>query len=159
MGKMPKAAAVGDDWLNRHGFPQGYHFVPEDHELLRLLDDMIAGRALPYPLPSIFHGVRIRNYHPAELHELYKAHKEAGSIYFYNQREFSGSARVRPGRTAKDGWWKASGGGLPLMRRGLVVGYKLTLVFYEKKPGDKPDDKTDWIIKEYTIVGPNMKVI
>lgn len=91
--------------------------------------------------------------------ELYKAHKEAGSIYFFNQREFSGSARVRPGRTAKDGWWKASGGGMPLKRRGLVVGYKLTLVFYEKKPGDKADDKTDWIIKEYTIVGPNKKVI
>ncbi|KAF7096941.1 hypothetical protein CFC21_098821 [Triticum aestivum] len=156
-GKMPKAAAVGDDWLNRHGFPHGYHFVPDDAELLRLLEDMIAGRALPHPLPSIFHGVRIRNYHPAELHELYKAHKEAGSIYFYNQREFSGSARVRPGRTAKDGWWKASGGGLPLVRRGLVVGYKLTLVFYEKRPGDKPDQKTDWIIKEYTIAGPNRK--
>uniref|UniRef100_A0A453SFA4 NAC domain-containing protein n=1 Tax=Aegilops tauschii subsp. strangulata TaxID=200361 RepID=A0A453SFA4_AEGTS len=104
------------------------------------------------------HGVRIRNYHPAELHELYKAHKEAGSIYFFNEREFSGSARVRPGRTAKDGWWKASGGGLPLVRRGLVVGYKLTLVFYEKRPGDKPDVKTDWIVKEYTIVGPNKKV-
>ncbi|KAI4971466.1 hypothetical protein ZWY2020_002380 [Hordeum vulgare] len=158
MGKnMQKAAAVGDDWLNRHGFPQGYHFVPDDAELLRLLEDMIAGRALPHPLPTIFQGARIRDYHPAELHDLYKAHKEAGSIYFFNRREFTGSATVRPGRTAKDGWWKASGGGKPFKRGVLVVGYKLTLVFYKRRPGHK-DYKTDWAIKEYTIVGPNKKV-
>ncbi|XBI39609.1 hypothetical protein VPH35_124349 [Triticum aestivum] len=155
MGKMQKAvavAAVDDLWWNRHGFPQGYHFVPDDPELLRLLEDKIAGRALPHPLPTIFHDVRLRDYHPAELYEEYRAWQEAGSIYLFSEREFRGNARVRPGRLAQDGWWKASGGGEPLKRRGLTVGSKLTLVFYDKKPGDKLGVKTNWAIKEYTKI-------
>ncbi|XP_073360675.1 uncharacterized protein [Aegilops tauschii subsp. strangulata] len=153
MEKMQKAVAVVNDlWWNRHGFPQGYHFVPSDLELIRLLEDIIAGRPLPHPLPTIFRNVRIREYHPAELYERYKAHKEAGSIYFFSEREFPGGARVRPRRFTKDGWWKASGGGEALKRGGLTVGSKLTLVFYDKKPGQKVGVKTDWAIKEYTKI-------
>ncbi|KAF7102527.1 hypothetical protein CFC21_103644 [Triticum aestivum] len=153
MEKMQKAVAVVNHlWWNRHGFPQGYHFVPSDLELIRLLEDIIAGRPLPHPLPTIFRNVRIRDYHPAELYERYKAHKEAGSIYFFSEREFPGGARVRPRRFTKDGWWKASGGGESLRRRGLTVGSKLTLVFYDKKPGQKVGVKTDWAIKEYTKI-------
>ncbi|KAI4971857.1 hypothetical protein ZWY2020_002771 [Hordeum vulgare] len=151
MDTMQNAVAVVDDpWLNRHGFPQGYHFVPSDLELIRLLEDMIAGRALPHPLPTIFQNVRIREYHPSELHEKYKAHKEAGSIYIFSKREFPGNAKKRPKRFAKDGWWKASGGSEGLNRGGIPVGTKFTLVYYNKKPGDKVAVKTDWALKEYT---------
>lgn len=59
---------VVDDGKNQHGFPRGYRFVPKDLELIRFLKDKLDGRPLPYPLPSIFHDVRIRDFHPAYLH-------------------------------------------------------------------------------------------
>ena len=96
----------------------------------------------------------------------YKGHEEAGFIYFFDRRVFptGRGGRLKPVRATRDGVWKASGGGkaLTTMKRGgVVVGYKLTLVFYQKKyAGDKHPDKTEWGMNEYTLInGPNNKVI
>jgi hypothetical protein len=68
--KGKNVVEVGDGW-NQHGFPRGYHFVPKEVELIGFLEEQQAGRALPDPLPNIFHHVRIRDYHPAELYGTY----------------------------------------------------------------------------------------
>ncbi|CAM0956419.1 unnamed protein product [Alopecurus aequalis] len=156
--------SVVDDGRNQHGFPRGYHFVPQDIELIRFLKAKLNGRPLPYPLPNIFLDVRFRNFHPAELYEMYKGHEEAGYIYFFDCREFPTrrGGKPKPVRATKNGVWKASGGGkaLTTMKHGgAVVGYKLTLVFYLKKyPGDKDPDKTEWGLNEYSwITEPNNK--
>ncbi|KAM0846355.1 hypothetical protein ACQ4PT_055728 [Festuca glaucescens] len=158
--KEKNVVEVGDGW-NQHGFPRGYHFVPKDIELIGFLEETQAGRALPRPLPNIFHDVRIRDYHPAELYEKYKEDVEAGSIYFFDRRETGAGGKLKkPVRTAKGGGWKASGGGKALTskkRGGVVVGHRLTLVFYEYINKD-PRDKTDWAIKEYTTIGTDDKV-
>ena len=60
--------AIVDDGKNPHGFPQGYHFIPHDQELMRLLDLKLHGRRLPQPLPNIFSNVKIHDFHPAVLY-------------------------------------------------------------------------------------------
>lgn len=97
---------------------------------------------------------------------MYERHEEDGFIYFFDRREFPTrrAGRPKPVRATRDGVWKASGGGkaLTTMKHGgVVVGYKLTLVFYQKKfAGDKDPDKTEWGLNEYTrINGPDKKVI
>ena len=62
------AAAAADGSLTKHGFPRGYRFVPTSLELISILSDQIRGRALPPPLHTIFHDVRILDYHPEELY-------------------------------------------------------------------------------------------
>ena len=96
--------------------------------------------------------------------DAYKAHEEAGCLYFFSRREYPRGDRGRPVRRTKVGGnWKASGGGKPVstMKRGGVnVGYELTLDFYEKKSAeDESSGKTEWAMREYTrIIGPNRKV-
>jgi hypothetical protein len=86
--------------------------------------------------------------------EMYKGAEEAGSIYFFDRRETSvGGKLKKPVRAARGGGWKASGGGKALTTKkhgGSVVGYRLTLVFYEHL--GKQRDKTEWAIKEYTTI-------
>ena len=60
--------AAADGSLTKHGFPRGYRFVPTSLELISILSDQIRGRALPPPLHTIFHDVRILDYHPEELY-------------------------------------------------------------------------------------------
>jgi hypothetical protein len=93
--------------------------------------------------------------------EKYKADEEAGYIYFFDRRETGAGGKLKkPARTTKDGGWKASGGGKELTskkRGGAVVGYRLTLVFYQYINKDLRD-KTNWAIKEYTTNGTDDKV-
>jgi hypothetical protein len=65
---MDTAVFAEDDGKNRHGFPRGYHYVPRGVELIRVLEDKLAGIPLLDPLPNIFHDVEILDYHPAELY-------------------------------------------------------------------------------------------
>ncbi|XP_047085732.1 NAC domain-containing protein 46-like [Lolium rigidum] len=150
-----------DPGMNRHGYPRGYHFVPRNKELIGVLEDKLAGRPLPYP-PNIFHDIQILDYHPANLYEAYKEHEEAGCVYFFSLRKFPGAKRTRPVRATKDGNWTASGHGKPVTRGGVDVGYKHTMVFYEKKKNkaNKSEGKTDWAMHEYTsIIGPEDKQV
>ncbi|KAM0875115.1 hypothetical protein ACQ4PT_037002 [Festuca glaucescens] len=147
-----------DDGRNRHGFPWGYHFVPEPVELIGVLDDKRAGRRLPYP-PNIFHDVKILDYHPADLYDAYRGHEEAGFIYFFSRRVFPEprGLRANPVRAAKGGTWKASGGGKPVTQHGVNVGVHNTLAFYHKT--NHSSGLTEWGMHEYaTIIGPNDKV-
>jgi hypothetical protein len=68
---VDKGKNVVEDGWNQHGFPRGYHFVPKDIELIRFLEEKQADHDLPYPLPNIFHDVRIRDYNPADLYGTY----------------------------------------------------------------------------------------
>jgi hypothetical protein len=64
-------------------------------------------------------------------------------------------------RVARGGGWRASGGGKPVQRHGVDVGYENTLAFYQKKryADDRSSGLTAWGLHEYTaIIGPNKKV-
>ncbi|KAM0850382.1 hypothetical protein ACQ4PT_053109 [Festuca glaucescens] len=158
---MEIVIAEDGDGMNRHGYPRGYHFVPRNKELIGVLEDKLAGRPLPYP-PNIFHDVKILDYHPADLYEAYREHEEAGFVYFFSLRKFPGAKRTRPVRATNDGNWTASGHGKLVTRGGVGVGYKHTMVFYEKKKNktNKSEGKTDWAMHEYTSInGPEDKQV
>ncbi|KAK3150034.1 hypothetical protein QOZ80_3AG0226830 [Eleusine coracana subsp. coracana] len=150
--------------LTKHGFPPGYRFVPSILEIIRLLADRLRGRPLLPPVATIFHDIRILDYHPQELYEQYKAYQEAGCIYFFSQQEFLPLAdgdgkKRRPVRTAKGGAWKPSGGAKNL-KSADVAGKTVTMVFYERWRVGAVEKlfKTNWGLHEFTVLlGPNNK--
>ncbi|KAG2549133.1 hypothetical protein PVAP13_9KG171800 [Panicum virgatum] len=166
------AAAAADGSLTKHGFPRGYRFVPTSLELISILSDQIRGRALPPPLHTIFHDVRILDYHPEELYERFKDAAEHRYIYFFSVREFQkpgAGAKVpedkdqkepRPVRVARGGGWKPSGGGQvlrwPRKQGGFVAGRMVTMVFYDRVDGGD-GVKSNWGMHEFLVpVNPSL---
>ena len=83
--------------------------------------------------------------------EKYKLHGE-DELYFFTPRKKRYANGTRPNRHTGDGWWKASGGDKPIYSKGRIVGYKKSLVFYEKIARDHGSQgKTNWLMQEYTV--------
>ncbi|RLN38858.1 hypothetical protein C2845_PM01G42940 [Panicum miliaceum] len=158
--------AAADGSLTKHGFPRGYRFVPTSLELISILSDQIRGCTLPPPLHTIFHDVRILDYHPEELYERFKDVAEHRYIYFFSVREFQkpgAGASVpedkdqkepRPVRVARGGGWKPSGGGQvlrwPRKKGGFVAGRMVTMVFYDRVDGGD-GVKSNWGMHEFLV--------
>ncbi|PUZ58718.1 hypothetical protein GQ55_5G530300 [Panicum hallii var. hallii] len=158
---------AADGSLTRHGFPRGYRFVPTQLELIYLLSDRIHRGKLPPAFDRIFHKLRILDYHPEELYEMYREDAQHLYIYFFSWREFQkkGAGGAAPGdkdqkeprlvRAARGGGWKASGGGedlrWPRRKGGFFAGRRMTLVFY-----DRGVDKSNWGMHEFVVPFKNL---
>uniref|UniRef100_A0A0E0EXU1 NAC domain-containing protein n=1 Tax=Oryza meridionalis TaxID=40149 RepID=A0A0E0EXU1_9ORYZ len=57
---------------NKHGLPRGFRFVPQDQELLDILDDKLRGAPLDRALDAVFHDTRILDFHPAKLYGIHR---------------------------------------------------------------------------------------
>lgn len=71
--------------------------------------------------------------------------------YFYSQRDRKYATGLRTNRATVSGYWKATGKDRAVIRKGVLVGMRKTLVFYS---GRAPKGrKTDWVMHEFRLEG------
>ncbi|XXG54921.1 hypothetical protein AAC387_Pa03g2687 [Persea americana] len=129
-------------------FPPGYHFHPNDDELiLNYLLPKLQNKKLPY---NHIKDVVLADYDPEVLTAKYKC-IEKSEWYFFTPRERKYKKGSRPNRAAGSGYWKATGVDIPIKSNGETVGFKKSLVFYRGKPPN--GGKSNWIVNEYRIKG------
>ncbi|CAK9164701.1 unnamed protein product [Ilex paraguariensis] len=75
--------------------------------------------------------------------------------YFFTPRDRKYRNGSRPDRKAGDGYWKATGADKLVKCKGVTVGYRKALVFYEGRP--PKGNKTNWIMHEYRVDEPPRK--
>ena len=75
--------------------------------------------------------------------------------YFFTPRDRKYRNGSRPDRKAGDGYWKATGADKLVKWKGVTVGYRKALVFYEGRP--PKGNKTNWIMHEYRVDEPPRK--
>ncbi|KAK3026340.1 hypothetical protein RJ639_042637, partial [Escallonia herrerae] len=72
--------------------------------------------------------------------------------YFFTPRDRKYRNGTRPNRAAGNGYWKATGADKSVKSKGVTVGFRKALVFYQGKP--PKGDKTSWIMHEYRVNEP-----
>ncbi|CAL9120457.1 unnamed protein product [Musa acuminata var. zebrina] len=135
----------------RHGalrLPPGFRFHPTDEELVV---QYLRTKVFSCPLPaSIIPDINLSNFDPWDLPGGCEEER-----YFFNLREAKYTKGSRSNRAARSGYWKATGKDKQITssRGSQVVGMKKVLVFYQGKP--PTGAKTDWIMHEYRLTGPD----
>ncbi|PWA94954.1 NAC domain-containing protein [Artemisia annua] len=140
------------DSLYLDSLPIGYRFEPTDLELIRhYLLKKIRNENLPKNKIST---VKIYEDHPKDIVGNYPQAKE-GEWYFFTSRDRKYPNGKRPNRRAGLGYWKATGPDKVIRHKGMKIGGKKSLVYYE---GHSPDGtKTNWMMHEYVVEGYERK--
>ncbi|KQK17141.1 NAC domain-containing protein 21/22 [Brachypodium distachyon] len=134
--------------------PPGFRFHPRDDELV--LDYLArklvggGGAAAPtiYGCPTMV-DVDLNKVEPWDLPEI--ACIGGKEWYFYSLRDRKYATGQRTNRATESGYWKATGKDRPISRKGLLVGMRKTLVFYQgRAPKGK---KTEWVMHEFRKEG------
>ncbi|XP_065011942.1 NAC domain-containing protein 21/22-like [Musa acuminata AAA Group] len=128
--------------------PPGFRFQPRDDELIcDYLAAKVGGRS--------FHGrpamvdVDLNKCEPWDLPDT--ASVGGKEWYFFSLRDRKYATGQRTNRATMSGYWKATGKDRSVTRKGLLVGTRKTLVFYQ---GRAPKGrKTDWVMHEYRMEG------
>lgn len=69
--------------------------------------------------------------------------------YFYSLRDRKYATGQRTNRATVSGYWKATGKDKHVTRKGVLIGMRKTLVFYQ---GRAPKGrKTDWVMHEFRV--------
>ncbi|RLM48683.1 NAC transcription factor 29-like [Panicum miliaceum] len=133
--------------------PAGFRFHPTDEELI-VHYLMNQASSLPCPVPIIAE-VNIYQCNPWDLPA--KALFGENEWYFFSPRDRKYPNGARPNRAAGSGYWKATGTDKAILSASTSenIGVKKALVFYGGKP--PKGVKTDWIMHEYRLTGPNNK--
>ncbi|XP_042443235.1 NAC domain-containing protein 21/22-like isoform X2 [Zingiber officinale] len=130
--------------------PPGFRFHPRDDELIcDYLGNKVKGEAARnhgvYGYPVIV-DVDLNKCEPWDLPVACVAGKE---WYFFNVKDRKYATGQRTNRATKSGYWKATGKDRQVNRKGVLVGMRKTLVFYE---GRAPKgSKTDWVMHEFRM--------
>lgn len=128
--------------------PPGFRFHPRDEELIcDYLIKWVTGSA--HPLPLLIQ-VDLNKCEPWDIPEF--ACVGGKDWYFYSQRDKKYATGLRTNRATVSGYWKATGKDRAIIRKGVLVGMRKTLVFYQ---GRAPKGrKTDWVMHEFRLDGP-----
>ncbi|XP_066377639.1 NAC domain-containing protein 21/22-like [Miscanthus floridulus] len=137
--------------------PPGFRFHPRDDELvLDYLAKKLGGGAGPggpvvvsiYGCPTMV-DVDLNKCEPWDLPDI--ACIGGKEWYFYSLRDRKYATGQRTNRATDSGYWKATGKDRPISRKGLLVGMRKTLVFYQgRAPKGK---KTEWVMHEFRMEG------
>ncbi|VAI80019.1 unnamed protein product [Triticum turgidum subsp. durum] len=138
--------------------PPGFRFHPRDDELVldylsRKLGGGGAGGAAAavasiYGCPAMV-DVDLNKIEPWDLPEI--ACIGGKEWYFYSLRDKKYATGQRTNRATESGYWKATGKDRAISGKGLLVGMRKTLVFYEgRAPKGK---KTEWVMHEFRKEG------
>lgn len=128
--------------------PPGFRFHPRDEELVcDYLSKKVAGDGNGCPMMI---DVDLNKCEPWDLPEM--ACLDGKEWYFFSLRDRKYATGQRTNRATLSGYWKATGKDRPVARRGVLVGMRKTLVFYQ---GRAPKGrKTDWVMHEFRMEGP-----
>ncbi|XP_030527034.1 NAC domain-containing protein 21/22 [Rhodamnia argentea] len=127
--------------------PPGFRFHPKDDELVcdYLMKKMTRSDSL------LMIEVDLNKSEPWEIPET--ACVGGKEWYFYSQRDRKYATGLRTNRATASGYWKATGKDRAVLRKGVLVGMRKTLVFYQgRAPKGK---KTDWVMHEFRVEGPH----
>ncbi|KAK2967810.1 hypothetical protein RJ640_027704 [Escallonia rubra] len=139
--------ATSDEYLD--SFPPGYRFCPFDEELVvHYLKKKVLNEVLPH---NKIREVNLYHHNPEQLTEKYQGLGEK-EWYFFTPRDRKYRNGTRPNRAAGNGYWKATGADKSVKSKGVLVGFRKALVFYQGKP--PKGDKTSWIMHEYRVNEP-----
>ncbi|KAI4970225.1 NAC domain-containing protein 21/22-like [Hordeum vulgare subsp. vulgare] len=137
--------------------PPGFRFHPRDDELVldylsRKLSGGAGGAAAAvssiYGCPAMV-DVDLNKIEPWDLPEI--ACIGGKEWYFYSLRDRKYATGQRTNRATESGYWKATGKDRSISRKGLLVGMRKTLVFYQgRAPKGK---KTEWVMHEFRREG------
>ncbi|EPS63500.1 hypothetical protein M569_11283, partial [Genlisea aurea] len=132
--------AGGDDQFS---LPPGFRFHPTDEELItHYLSPKIINAGFT---TGIMGDVDLNKVEPWDLP--WKAKMGEKEWYFFCIRDRKYPTGLRTNRATGAGYWKATGKDKEILRGGILVGMKKTLVFYK---GRAPKgEKTNWIMHEY----------
>ncbi|XP_023742186.2 NAC domain-containing protein 2 [Lactuca sativa] len=131
--------------------PSYYRFRPTDSELI--VDYLNAKIESREPAKCRLHEVNIYNHMPEELAETYRSHEKKWYFLTSRDRKYPRGNRPNRGVLGKHGYWKTTQVQKPVYdaTSGEMVGYKGSLAFF-----DENDDKTMWLMHEYTTNEPNL---
>ncbi|WOL17796.1 no apical meristem (NAM) protein [Canna indica] len=127
-----------------------FRFHPRDDELIC---DYLAKKVAREAGNGSLHGcpmiidVDLNKCEPWDLPEM--AFVGGKEWYFFNLRDRKYATGQRTNRATRSGYWKATGKDRQVARKGVLVGMRKTLVFYQ---GRAPKGrKTDWVMHEFRM--------
>ncbi|KAK7385158.1 hypothetical protein VNO78_30870 [Psophocarpus tetragonolobus] len=124
--------------------PPGFRFHPTDEELvLHYLCRKCATQQIAVPVIA---EIDLYKFDPWDLPGM--ALYGEKEWYFFSPRDRKYPNGTRPNRSARTGYWKATGADKPIGNP-RPVGIKKALVFYSGKA--PKGDKTNWIMHEYRL--------
>ncbi|KAK9093224.1 hypothetical protein Syun_028135 [Stephania yunnanensis] len=132
--------------------PPGFRFHPRDEELVcDYLMKKVMGMTENSQAFPLLMEVDLNSCEPWDLPEA--ACVGGREWYFYNQLDRKYATGARTNRATTSGYWKATGKDRRIVKEGLLVGMKKTLVFYQgRAPKGK---KSNWVMHEHRIHGPS----
>lgn len=128
--------------------PPGFRFHPRDDELVcDYLEKKLRSRGGngSYSSCLMMIEVDLNKCEPWDLPEI--ACVGGKEWYFFSLRDRKYATGQRTNRATQSGYWKATGKDRLVTRKGVLVGMRKTLVFYQgRAPKGK---KTDWVMHEF----------
>ncbi|XP_074567296.1 NAC domain-containing protein 21/22-like [Curcuma longa] len=124
--------------------PPGFRFHPRDDELI--CDYLAVKLAGNYGCPMML-DVDPNKCEPWDLPAT--ACVGGNEWYFFSLQDQKYATGQRKNRATVSGYWKATGKDRSVVRKGVLVGMRKTLVFYQgRAPKGK---KTEWVMHEYRM--------
>ncbi|KAL6177866.1 hypothetical protein ACLB2K_049387 [Fragaria x ananassa] len=129
----------------QENLPPGFRFHPTDEELITYY----LGRKVS-DVSFTSQAVAVVDLNKCEPWDLPgKASMGEKEWYFFNLRDRKYPTGLRTNRATEAGYWKTTGKDKEILRQGVLVGMKKTLVFYK---GRAPrGEKTNWVMHEYRL--------
>ncbi|KAL5544778.1 hypothetical protein UlMin_008562 [Ulmus minor] len=131
--------------MEENNLPPGFRFHPTDEELITCyLSRKVSDTSFT---PKAVAVVDLNKCEPWDLPD--KASMGEKEWYFFSLKDRKYPTGLRTNRATEAGYWKTTGKDKEILRGGVLVGMKKTLVFYK---GRAPrGEKSNWVMHEYRL--------